>query len=307
MLQASFGAPDLTTWRLRLSYEVEKSCRIWRKRQESTLAGSTTEGYSALRPKRGWTSSKECTRYVLCSNLSMAMAGLTDGKNFRWTRYRCLHFESYQKWHSQEIENWKYWFLKSSISFTTLSVQLAKAFNIESHVLSPEETKKLYPLMNVDGLYGSVYSPSDGTIDPAGYCSALARGARKRGGQVRELSSCQEWIVLMNSVWQWTLNMRTWKLFSLLLNFDFFDSLTPTDNTKVNFEGKGFCFILDNRYIGKQFFDLTLQIFEKVAVTGIQTKDDDFGTKRIAAVETDKGTVKTNAVANCTGEQNVVS
>ena len=101
--------------------------------------------------------------------------------------------------------------------------------------------------------------------------------------------------------------MRTWKLFSLLLNFDFFDSLTPTDNTKVNFEGKGFCFILDNRYIGKQFFDLTLQIFEKVAVTGIQTKDDDFGTKRIAAVETDKGTVKTNAVANCTGEQNVVS
>ena len=38
--------------------------------------------------------------------------------------------------------------------------------------------------MNVDGLYGSVYSPSDGTIDPAGYCSALARGARKRGGKV---------------------------------------------------------------------------------------------------------------------------
>ena len=65
-----------------------------------------------------------------------------------------------------------------------LSFQLAKAFNIESHVLSPAETKKLYPLMNVEGLYGSVYSPSDGTIDPAGYCSALAKGARKRSGKV---------------------------------------------------------------------------------------------------------------------------
>ncbi len=62
--------------------------------------------------------------------------------------------------------------------------QLAKAFGIESHVLGPEETKKIYPHLNVDGLYGSVYSPRDGTIDPAGFCAALARGARRRGAKV---------------------------------------------------------------------------------------------------------------------------
>ena len=74
--------------------------------------------------------------------------------------------------------------LQKFIRYVPSQFQLAKAFHIESHVMSPAETKKLYPLMNVEGLYGSVYSPSDGTIDPAGYCSALARGAKQRGGKV---------------------------------------------------------------------------------------------------------------------------
>lgn len=34
---------------------------------------------------------------------------------------------------------------------------LGKAFGIESHVLGPSETKKLYPLMNVDDVYGTLY------------------------------------------------------------------------------------------------------------------------------------------------------
>jgi len=36
---------------------------------------------------------------------------------------------------------------------------IGKVFGIESHVLGPEETKKLYPLMNVDDIYGTLYSP----------------------------------------------------------------------------------------------------------------------------------------------------
>ncbi|GIX90708.1 sarcosine dehydrogenase, mitochondrial [Caerostris extrusa] len=46
---------------------------------------------------------------------------------------------------------------------------IGKAFGIESHILSPSETKKLYPLMNVSDLYGTLYSPGDGTVDPAGF------------------------------------------------------------------------------------------------------------------------------------------
>ncbi|GIY67017.1 sarcosine dehydrogenase, mitochondrial [Caerostris darwini] len=61
---------------------------------------------------------------------------------------------------------------------------VGKAFGIESHILSPSETKKLYPLMNVSDLYGTLYSPGDGTIDPAGFCTSLARGATKSGAKV---------------------------------------------------------------------------------------------------------------------------
>ncbi|XP_024906986.1 sarcosine dehydrogenase, mitochondrial isoform X3 [Pteropus alecto] len=62
-------------------------------------------------------------------------------------------------------------------------MSLGKAYGVESHVLSPAETKTLYPLMNVDDLYGTLYVPGDGTIDPAGTCSALARAATARAAQ----------------------------------------------------------------------------------------------------------------------------
>jgi len=61
-----------------------------------------------------------------------------------------------------------------------------KAFGIESHVLSPEETKKLYPLMNVSDIYGTLYSPADGTIDPNGICQATTRYAKQKGAKVYE-------------------------------------------------------------------------------------------------------------------------
>ena len=51
-------------------------------------------------------------------------------------------------------------------------------------MLGPEETKALYPLMNVDDVYGTLHSPADGTIDPAQYCDALTRAAKGRGAQV---------------------------------------------------------------------------------------------------------------------------
>jgi len=61
---------------------------------------------------------------------------------------------------------------------------------VESHILSPSEAKELYPLLNISDLKGALYSPTDGHIDPNGYCNALARGAKKRGAQVSHTVSC---------------------------------------------------------------------------------------------------------------------
>jgi len=63
---------------------------------------------------------------------------------------------------------------------------VGKVLGIQSHLLSPQETKQLYPLMNVDDIYGTLYSPLDGTIDPHGLCTALSRSATRAGAKVIE-------------------------------------------------------------------------------------------------------------------------
>ena len=37
---------------------------------------------------------------------------------------------------------------------------------IESYLLDPAQTQKLYPLMNVNDVYGTLYSPGDGKNKP---------------------------------------------------------------------------------------------------------------------------------------------
>lgn len=58
------------------------------------------------------------------------------------------------------------------------------SFGIESSILSPEETKKIYPLIDEKVVHGSLYSPSDGTVDPSMFCTALTRSAIQAGAKV---------------------------------------------------------------------------------------------------------------------------
>ncbi|XP_072488982.1 sarcosine dehydrogenase, mitochondrial isoform X2 [Notamacropus eugenii] len=104
-------------------------------------------------------------------------------------------------------------------------MSLGKAYGIESHVLTPAETKALYPLMNVEDVYGTLYVPQDGCMEPAGTCIALTRAATARGAQV----------------------------------------------------------------------------IENCPVTGIQVRTDDFGVRRVMAVDTDYGSIQTPCVVNCAG------
>mmetsp|Transcript_78243 Transcript_78243/g.171538 ORF Transcript_78243/g.171538 Transcript_78243/m.171538 type:complete len:911 (-) Transcript_78243:312-3044(-) len=63
---------------------------------------------------------------------------------------------------------------------------MGEYFGVDSQVLSPAETKDLYPIINVDDIYGSMYSPTDGTIDPAGVVNAYKRAAEKLGSRFVE-------------------------------------------------------------------------------------------------------------------------
>jgi 4-methylaminobutanoate oxidase (formaldehyde-forming) len=57
---------------------------------------------------------------------------------------------------------------------------------LDCAVLSPEETRKLYPLLAGDDIRLGFHIPSDGQADPANVALSMAKGARQRGAKVFE-------------------------------------------------------------------------------------------------------------------------
>lgn len=157
--------------------------------------------------------------------------------------------------------------------------QLGKAYGIESYVLSPAETKDLYPLMNVKDLYGTLYVPKDGTMDPAGTCTTLSRAATARGATVR---------------------LHTLYFFKLSLNYSIYKLLEHRVNycIVIQWSGVSYAWIYEPYWYVYHWF----QVIENCPVTGIQVKVDDLGVKRVKEVQTAYGTIQTPCVVNCAGQ-----
>ncbi|PYB71905.1 GcvT family protein [Rhizobium wuzhouense] len=62
----------------------------------------------------------------------------------------------------------------------------AGSFGMEMHLVSPEEVKRMWPLMNVDDLVGASWLPTDGQASPSDITQSLARGARMHGAKIVE-------------------------------------------------------------------------------------------------------------------------
>ncbi|WP_107496677.1 FAD-dependent oxidoreductase [Thalassobius sp. I31.1] len=63
---------------------------------------------------------------------------------------------------------------------------MARAFGVEVEEISNERVAEMYPHLNIEDVKGAVYLPKDGQGDPANIALALAKGARQRGGIVKE-------------------------------------------------------------------------------------------------------------------------
>lgn len=63
---------------------------------------------------------------------------------------------------------------------------MARSFGLEMHIISPDEAGALFPLIETTGLEGAAFIPSDGHVDPAGLCQAIAAAARKQGADIRQ-------------------------------------------------------------------------------------------------------------------------
>jgi len=78
----------------------------------------------------------------------------------------------------------------------------AETIGVECHLIGVDEVKRLWPLINPEGLVGALWHPTDGHVAPADLTMALARGARMNGATIYQhtpVSAIErdngEWIV----------------------------------------------------------------------------------------------------------------
>jgi sarcosine dehydrogenase len=92
--------------------------------------------------------------------------GLTTG----WKRCGCLHLAG----------------TKERMFELKRGATTARSFGLEMHMITPAEALKLYPILNMEGIIGAAFMPSDGQADPSGLTMALAKGAMNRGATLEQ-------------------------------------------------------------------------------------------------------------------------
>lgn len=73
-------------------------------------------------------------------------------------------------------QRWE-WLKSAWAVFQTLGLDHAR-------LVSAEEVRELCPIVDVDGIYGGLFDPNEGHVDPYGATHAYARAARRRGAEV---------------------------------------------------------------------------------------------------------------------------
>ena len=68
----------------------------------------------------------------------------------------------------------------------------AQLYDVNVEVLNIEQIKKIYPVINEDGIYGGIFMPGDGQADPVGVTNLLAKAARKEGVKIYQNSPVQK-------------------------------------------------------------------------------------------------------------------
>ncbi len=66
------------------------------------------------------------------------------------------------------------------------SYSSAQAIGLEMNLLSPDEAKDIFPLIETGDLVGAAFIPEDGYIDPNSLTQAYAKGVRMGGGRIIE-------------------------------------------------------------------------------------------------------------------------
>jgi len=61
---------------------------------------------------------------------------------------------------------------------------VGKLIGFECEIIDPDKIRQLVPYANIDGVLAGAWTITDGHVDPAGVCNAMARGARQMGANI---------------------------------------------------------------------------------------------------------------------------
>ncbi len=82
---------------------------------------------------------------------------------------------------------------KERFDFLKLAVDLGKSSGIERDLISMDEAKKLFPLIeDTSHFYGAMYEKHDGHLDPSGVTNAYAKAARIQGAEIYRKTCVKE-------------------------------------------------------------------------------------------------------------------
>ena len=94
---------------------------------------------------------------------------------------------------------------------------MARSFDLEMSIISPAEAKDLFPLIEARGLEGAAYIPSDGYVDPASLCQAVAGAARKQGAVIRQGVEVTDFTVLDGRITEVITSEETYEAETVIL------------------------------------------------------------------------------------------
>jgi dimethylglycine dehydrogenase len=162
--------------------------------------------------KKGWTDVMLLERTELTAGSTWHAAGLLPLFNMSYSvgqlhqysveLYKTLEAETEQNVSFHEVGNLRLATNRERMDEYRNYQCTAETIGVESHLVGVDEIKKLWPLINAEGLIGALFHPTDGHIAPVDLTMALAKGARMNGAAIHQQTQVtaierdnNEWVV----------------------------------------------------------------------------------------------------------------
>src|SRR5215831_5818040 len=137
--------------------------------------------------KAGWTDTVLLEKDELTSGSTCHAAGLVTQFNPSPTmmRFRSYSIELYQQLGVFEtVGSLRFASSREQLMELQRGVSRARGIGLDVDLVSADEAARLMPVITKNSLYGAVWLPGDGALDPHTATHALARAARDMGARV---------------------------------------------------------------------------------------------------------------------------